>query len=347
MQLAFDPRDRNQVAHVLALLNVMHPNLDASMAVDFLAPSKPFEIDDDAPEAAAAFDGISPAQAFEAPPAPPAPPVAAAVPPAPPATSAATPSTPPAVPTAGAAAIDVDANGLPWDKRIHASPPTKNKADGIWRRKRGLDNAVEAQVVAELRQAMAAPGPLSGGGAPPTPEPAAAESTTAPPAPPSTPAAVGTESGPVAAAPASEAPPAPPVPAAPPAPPAPPVVQHHDALATAVADGWAPHPTDPAYYWRGEQVVLIADVEAMYPAPSATPPAPPVAPPTPPVAPAAGPVVVFADLMRKITGMQTAGTLTVERTTQISQELGITGVRDLMHRPDLIPVFDGKLPVVA
>lgn len=294
MQLAFDPRDRNQVAHVLALLNVIHPNLDASMAVDFLAPP-----------AAEAFDAPSAAAAFE--PAPPA---------------------PPAAPAAAGAAVEVDANGLPWDKRIHASPPTKNKADGIWRRKRGLDDAVEAQVVAELRQVMAAPAPLAGGGAPPAPPSAAAESTTAPPAPPSTPAAVGTASGPGAAAPAPEIPPPPPV------------VPHHDALATAVADGWAPHPTDPAYYWRGEQVVLTADVEAMYPPPAAAPPAPPAPP-------AAGPVASFADLMRKITGMQTAGTLTVERTTQISQELGITGVRDLMHRPDLIPAFDAKLPVAA
>lgn len=324
MQLAFDPRDRNQVAHVLALLNVMHPSLDASMAVDFLAPDAA-----ELPDPAAAFDGISPAQAFEAaPPAPPAPPVASTAPPAPPA--------PPAAPAAAGAGVEVDANGLPWDKRIHASPPTKNKADQIWRRKRGLDAAVEAVVVAELRQVMAAPAPLAGGGAPPAAGSGAAESTTAPPAPPSTPAAVGTASGPGAAAPASEAPP--PVPAAPPAPP--PVVQHHDALATAVADGWAPHPTDPAYYWRGEQVVLIADVEAMYPPPAAAPSAPPAPP-------AAGPVASFADLMRKITGMQTAGTLTVERTTQISQELGITGVRDLMHRPDLIPAFDAKLPVVA
>lgn len=336
MQLAFDPRDRNQVAHVLALLNVIHPNLDASMAVDFLAPEPPV------PEPAEAFDGISPAQAFDAPPAPPAPPVAAAVPPAPPATPAAPPAPP--------AGVVVDAKGLPWDKRIHASPATLNKADNIWRRKRGLDAAVEAQVVAELLQVMAAPAPLASDGAPPAPEAAAAESTTAPPAPPSTPAAADTGAGPAAATPAAEAPPAPPPPA-PPAPPAPPVV-HHDALATAVADGWAPHPTDPLYYWRGTEVALIADVEARYPAPAVlvqggeivAPPVPP-APPAPPAA--TGPVASFADLMRKITGMQTAGTLTVERTTQISQELGITGVRDLMHRADLIPAFDAKLPVVA
>jgi len=51
--------------------------------------------------------------------------------------------------------------------------------------------------------------------------------------------------------------------------------------------------------------------------------------------------------MRKITGLQSAGHLTVEGTTQIATSLGITGVRDLMHRPDLIPSFDALLPVVA
>lgn len=80
-------------------------------------------------------------------------------------------------------------------------------------------------------------------------------------------------------------------------------------------------------------------------------PAPPVAavppPPVPavPAAPAPAPAATaFADLMRKITGMQTAGTLTVEGVQQIAQSLGITGVRDLMARPDLIPSFDALLP---
>lgn len=73
--------------------------------------------------------------------------------------------------------------------------------------------------------------------------------------------------------------------------------------------------------------------------PAAAPPSPPPAPP------ATG--NAFADLMRKITGLQTSGALTVEGTKQIAETLGITGVRDLMHRPDLIPSFDALLPEAA
>lgn len=86
------------------------------------------------------------------------------------------------------------------------------------------------------------------------------------------------------------------------------------------------------------------------PAPSApTPPAPPVpavpVAPTPP--PADVPAASFADLMRKITARQTAGTLTVEATSEIAKSLGLTGVRDLINRPDLVAAFDQLLPEQA
>jgi hypothetical protein len=100
---------------------------------------------------------------------------AAAVPPTAPAVptpTSATPSTliPPAPPTASVvpapvapaapanlAGIAVDADGLPWDARIHAGGRATN-ADGKWRQKRGLnDPALKARVEAELRQAMGAP----------------------------------------------------------------------------------------------------------------------------------------------------------------------------------------------
>lgn len=45
-----------------------------------------------------------------------------------------------------------DANGLPWDERIHASSKALN-ADGTWRYKRGGDLAERATVEAELRGA--------------------------------------------------------------------------------------------------------------------------------------------------------------------------------------------------
>ena len=103
----------------------------------------------------------------------------------------------PAAPVAPAspAGIEVDADGLPWDARIHAGGRAKN-ADGRWRQKRGLnDAALKSRVEAELRQAMGAavsvPSVALGGPnapvAPPTaPVPAApAASTTVVPAAPS------------------------------------------------------------------------------------------------------------------------------------------------------------------
>lgn len=94
------------------------------------------------------------------------------------------------------------------------------------------------------------------------------------------------------------------------------------------------------------------------PAAAAPAPAPAAAPPTPvPAVTASGPAVAttapsgpastFAELMRKITSLQAAGTLTVEGTAEISAALGISGVRDLITRPDLVPSFDALLPVSA
>lgn len=51
--------------------------------------------------------------------------------------------------------------------------------------------------------------------------------------------------------------------------------------------------------------------------------------------------------MKKVTRMQTAGLVTVETTSQIAASLGLTGLRDLMNRPDLVPAFDALLPAEA
>lgn len=56
-------------------------------------------------------------------------------------------------PPPGAAGIDVDAQGLPWDGRIHASTRSKI-ADGTWKLRRGVDDDVLAAVSNELRQTM-------------------------------------------------------------------------------------------------------------------------------------------------------------------------------------------------
>lgn len=106
-------------------------------------------------------------------------------PPAPTSGSVAAAPSAPAAPTNLASGVALDSKGLPWDNRIHGSTKSMN-ADGSWRQKRNLDEAVKVQVEAELRQAMAARAPNTVAPAlPPTtaPSPAAAsapQATTAP-----------------------------------------------------------------------------------------------------------------------------------------------------------------------
>lgn len=101
---------------------------------------------------------------------------------------------------------DVDADGIPWDARIHSEGKAKSK-DNKWRLKRGVSDDVRAQVKAELKAAMGAPAPAV------PPPPAGGAETVAAPPPPPTPAAP----APVAAPAPSPVPPPPPVaePAAP------------------------------------------------------------------------------------------------------------------------------------
>lgn len=107
----------------------------------------------------AALNGATSAATTDAGNAPPAPTAGAPV--------GSTPAPPPA-PGASASGVDLDADGLPWDARIHAGGKAKN-ADGRWRARRGLnDGALVARVQAELRALMAAPGPVAGG-VPPAP----------------------------------------------------------------------------------------------------------------------------------------------------------------------------------
>lgn len=84
-------------------------------------------------------------------------------------------------------------------------------------------------------------------------------------------AQMGSAATPAATTTTAPAPPAPAPPAAPAAPALP-----YDPLVAATGDGWQVHPTSPAYWYRGQEVLLIADVAAKYPAPApAAAPAPP------------------------------------------------------------------------
>lgn len=64
----------------------------------------------------------------------------------------------------------LDKSGLPWDERIHSS--SKNfTGDGNWRKKRGVDEALVAQVEAQLKALMALPSPAAVASVPPPPGP--------------------------------------------------------------------------------------------------------------------------------------------------------------------------------
>lgn len=77
--------------------------------------------------------------------------------------------------TAAPAGVEVDANGLPWDARIHTGTKSKNK-DDTWRYKSGIDrDTLVPEVEAELRALMAVP---AGGDMPPPPGTAAGVQTT-------------------------------------------------------------------------------------------------------------------------------------------------------------------------
>lgn len=60
-----------------------------------------------------------------------------------------------------ASAPDVDANGLPWDERIHSSNHARN-VDGTWRKKRNVNAETVAAVEAQLRGPSApVPAPMT------------------------------------------------------------------------------------------------------------------------------------------------------------------------------------------
>jgi hypothetical protein len=99
-------------------------------------------------QAAAVFGGSAAPAAPLAPPAPPAPPALPPIPPAPPAI--------PPAPGAALTPVERDTAGVPYDARIHNKSRTK-KQDGTWKLAKGIDSAVVAAVLAEIKGAPAAP----------------------------------------------------------------------------------------------------------------------------------------------------------------------------------------------
>lgn len=116
--------------------------------------------------------------------------LSAGVPPAVPAPPAIVP--PPGMPavpnngaaTAGASTVELDADGLPWDSRIHSSAKNKNAGDKKWKAKRGVMPQLVASVTAELRAALSAGGNVQApAGAPPVPPATIPPATLTPPPP--------------------------------------------------------------------------------------------------------------------------------------------------------------------
>lgn len=293
-----------------------------------------------------------PAEAFQQNPTPPAPlvpssaaaglppiaPVVPSVPPAvPPANIAPAPlplAAPPAAvmpPSAAAAGqapagtAEVDLHGLPWDERIHSKSTgaishPKN-TDGSWRKRKGVSATVVSQVEAELKQAMVSRGAVA-------PAPVAVVPATVAPIAPVVPAA-----------PAALIPPPPPIPQAPAAP-----ATVRQLVATTKAHGRVPADFT-AVGWTEERMVAEGYFEwADVPAPAATP-APTNAP-----HPSSQhldfkpePCTDFVSLLMLATSAQQAGILTLARTAEAVQAVGLADLQSLQHRTDLIPQVETQL----
>lgn len=100
--------------------------------------------------------------------------------------------------------------------------------------------------------------------------------------------------------------------------------------------------TDPAAAFGAGATAPAPALAEAPPPPAATAPAPP-APSAPPAATPDN-ITEFARVMRVVTTKQTAGTVNTEMVTAIAQQLGLTSIRDLAKRPDLIPAFEALLP---
>jgi hypothetical protein len=73
----------------------------------------------------------------------------------------------------------------------------------------------------------------------------------------------------------------------------------------------------------------------------AAPPPPAEAATTEPASPS---MTAFAGVMRVVASKQAAGTLSTELVASLCASLGLSGVRDLAARPDMIPAFEALLP---
>lgn len=94
------------------------------------------------------------------------------------------PTPAPVPPAANGSAVELDADGLPWDSRIHSDAEVKLSAKGQWKTRRNLAPGFKEQIEAELRAVMGAPSATTASASAPAPSPAAPPApVAAPPAP--------------------------------------------------------------------------------------------------------------------------------------------------------------------
>lgn len=101
-----------------------------------------------------------------------------------PGASSPAPAPAPVPPAANGSAVELDADGLPWDSRIHSDAAVKLSAKRQWKTRKNLAPGYKEQIEAELRAVMAAPTATTGSVSAPAPAPAAPSApVAAPPAP--------------------------------------------------------------------------------------------------------------------------------------------------------------------
>lgn len=211
---------------------------------------------------------------------------------------------------ANVSGVKIDKHGIPWDARIHSDPPTIT-AKKEWRKKRSVADDLVASVTAELLQVMAAPAPAAAAAPVAEAAPAAPVAAVAPPPP------------------VAEAAPPPPV-----------------AIATEAAPVAAVAPPPPAIAVEGNAAIASPEtpvVAAPTPAPSAPAPTPPVADTGTGAAVASGASNPFAEFMKGFVARKAAGQITDEQVAETAAALGLTGIKDLNLRHDLIPSFEALL----
>ena len=101
-----------------------------------------------------------------------------------PGASSPAPAPAPVPPAANGSTVELDADGLPWDSRIHSDAAVKLSAKGQWKTRKNLAAGYKEQIEAELRAVMGAPTATTANVSAPAPAPAAPPApTAAPPAP--------------------------------------------------------------------------------------------------------------------------------------------------------------------